>query len=266
MADHAGESDWLALCDCQWPLALCQWASGFGGAGLRGPPPSESSGVVFLLVGVPALCLVHLCVPVHWRWRRQPAVRFGGSEDHRIRRRRRRHWRRSVGRRRLGFQRGCVAARFLGQRLPRLLQRWWDCPCHWVWYGFAPRRESRVGHHCPSQPACRWWLKNCPWQSVLQVVVECAPPLSARWRLVPGSWQLSCSPQRWQSLPRSTDLPSTVHGSLLRSAARSCTAVARASTGLGGAGLVGAPPGSSGRYSPARTPWLSWLPTDVAGA
>ncbi len=51
MVDHAGESDWLALCDCQWPLALCQWASGFGGAGLRGSPSSESSGVVFLLVG-----------------------------------------------------------------------------------------------------------------------------------------------------------------------------------------------------------------------
>ncbi len=46
---HAGESDWLALCDCQWPLALCQWASGFDGAGLQGSPSSESSGVVFLL-------------------------------------------------------------------------------------------------------------------------------------------------------------------------------------------------------------------------
>ena len=44
LADHAGESDWLALCDCQWPLALCQWASGFGGAGLRVSPSSESLG------------------------------------------------------------------------------------------------------------------------------------------------------------------------------------------------------------------------------
>ncbi len=64
LADHAGESDWLELCDCQWPLALCQWASGFGGAGLRGSPSSESSGVVFLLVGVPALCPVHLSAPL----------------------------------------------------------------------------------------------------------------------------------------------------------------------------------------------------------
>ena len=47
VADHAGESDWLALCDCQWPLALCQWASGFGGAGLRGSPSSESLGSFF---------------------------------------------------------------------------------------------------------------------------------------------------------------------------------------------------------------------------
>ena len=60
LADHAGESDWLALCDCQWPLALCQWASGFGGAGLRVSPSSESLGVVFLLVGVPALCTVNI--------------------------------------------------------------------------------------------------------------------------------------------------------------------------------------------------------------
>ena len=67
LADHAGESDWLALCDCQWPLALCQWASGFGGAGLRVSPSSESLGVVFLLVGVPALCPVHLSVPAHWQ-------------------------------------------------------------------------------------------------------------------------------------------------------------------------------------------------------
>ena len=103
---------WHCATSCQWPLALCQWASGFGRAGLRGSPSSESSGVVFLLVGVPALCAVHLCVPVHWRWRRQRPAQFGGFEDHHIRRRRRRHWRRSVGRRRLGFQRqGCVAAR-----------------------------------------------------------------------------------------------------------------------------------------------------------
>ena len=65
LADHAGESDWLALCDCQWPLALCQWASGFGGAWLRVSPSSESLGVVFLLVGVPAQCPVHLSVPAH---------------------------------------------------------------------------------------------------------------------------------------------------------------------------------------------------------
>ncbi len=71
------------------------------------------------------------------------------SRDPRIWRRRR-QWRRSVGRRRRRSQRGCVAARwgsFMGQRLPRLLH-WWDCPCHRVW---------------SSQPARRW-LKNCPWQ------------------------------------------------------------------------------------------------------
>ncbi len=58
----------------------------------------------------------------------------GGSGDHRIRRRRRRR-RRSIGRRRLRCQRGCVAAQWgsesllvLGQRLPRLLQRWRDSP------------------------------------------------------------------------------------------------------------------------------------------
>ena len=210
MADHAGESDWLALCDCQWPLALCQWASGFGGAGLRGSPSSSESGVVFLLVGVPALsrCPVHLSVPAHWQWQRRRPARCGGSRDPRIWRRRQRQWRRSVGRRRRHSQRGCVAARwgsFLGQRLPRLLQRstsWWDCPCHRVWYGFASRRESRVGHHCSSQLARRW-LKNCPWQSVLQVVMECAsaPPLRARWLLVPDLWPSWQSPQRWQSLP-----------------------------------------------------------------
>ena len=204
MADHAGESDWLALCDCQWPLALCQWASGFGGAGLRGP--SSSSGVVFLLVGVPALsrCPVHLSVPAHWQWQRRRPARCGGSRDPRIWRRRQRQWRRSVGRRRRRSQRGCVAARwgwFLGQRLlSRLLQRWRDCPWPWVWYGrLASRRDSRVGH-CSSRPQHRW-LKNCPWQSVLQVVIECAPPLRARWLLVPDLWPSWQSPQRWQSLP-----------------------------------------------------------------
>ena len=207
MADHAGESGWLALCDCQWPLALCQWASGFGGAGLRGSPSSESSGVVFLLVGVPAhvpaLCPVHLSVPAHWQWRRRRPARCEGSRDPRIWRRRQRQWRRSVGRRLLGSQRGCVAARWgsvLGQRLPRLLH-WWDCPCHRVWYGFASRGDLGRSHHCSSQPARNWWLKNCPWQSVVQIVIECAPPLSARWLLVPDLWQLRCSPQRWQSLP-----------------------------------------------------------------
>ncbi len=39
-----------------------------------------------------------------------------------------------------------------------------------------------------------------------------------------------------------------LHGSLLRSAACSCIAVARASIGPGGVGLVGAPPGSSGQW------------------
>ena len=119
MADHAGESGWLALCDCQWPLALCQWASGFGGAGLRGPPSSESSGVVFLLVGVPAhvpaLCPVHLSVPAHWQWQRRRRARCGGSRDPRIWRRRQRQWRRSVGRRLLGSQRGCVITVFQNQ-------------------------------------------------------------------------------------------------------------------------------------------------------
>ncbi len=87
LADHAGESDWLALCDCQWPLALCQWASSFGGVGLRGSPSSESSGVVFLLVGVPALCPVDLSVPAHWQWQRRRPARCGGSRDPRIWRR-----------------------------------------------------------------------------------------------------------------------------------------------------------------------------------
>ena len=188
MADHAGESDWLALCDCQWPLALCQWASGFGGAGLRGSPSSESSGVVFLLVGVPALCPVHLSVPAHWQWQRRRPAQCAGPRDPCIWRRRRRQWRRSVGRRRLCSQRGCVAARcgsFLGQRLPRLLQRWWDCSCHRVWYGrVASRGESRMGH-CSLQRQHRW-VKHCPWQWVL-AVIECAPPLRARWRSpVPG--------------------------------------------------------------------------------
>ncbi len=100
LAAHAGESDWLALCDCQWPLALCQWASGFGGAGLRVSPSSESSGVVFLLVGVPALCPVQLSVPAHWQWQRRRPARCGGTGVHRIWRRRQRQWRRSVGRRR----------------------------------------------------------------------------------------------------------------------------------------------------------------------
>ena len=99
------------LWDCrQWPLALvCLWASGFGGAGLWGPP--SESGVAFLLVGVPALGPVHLSVPVRWRWRRRRAAQRGGSGDQRIWRRRRRHWRRSLGRRPLRSQRGCVAAR-----------------------------------------------------------------------------------------------------------------------------------------------------------
>ncbi len=92
----------------QCDLALCLWAaSGFGGAWLRDSP--SSSGVVFLLVGVPALCPVHLSVPVHWR-----SGQRGGSGDHhdRIWRRRRRHWRRSLGRLLLRSQRrGCVAAR-----------------------------------------------------------------------------------------------------------------------------------------------------------
>ena len=189
MADHAGESDWLALCDCQWPLALCQWASGFGRAGLRGPP--SSSGVVFLLVGVPALsrCPVHLSVPAHWQWQRRRPAQCAGPRDPCIWRRRRLQWRRSVGRRRLCSQRGCVAARcgsFLGQRLPRLLQRWWDCSCHWVWYGrVASRGESRMGH-CSLQQLQHRWVKHCPWQWVL-AVIECAPPLRARWRSpVPG--------------------------------------------------------------------------------
>ena len=69
LADHAGESGWLALCDCQWPLALCQWASGFGGAGPWGSPSSEASGVVFLLVGELALGPVELSVLARWRWR-----------------------------------------------------------------------------------------------------------------------------------------------------------------------------------------------------
>ena len=76
-------------CACLPPISArpgSQWES-----------PSES-GVAFLLVGVPALCLVHLSVPVHWRWRRRPAAQLGGSEDHRTRRRRRRHRRRSLAR------------------------------------------------------------------------------------------------------------------------------------------------------------------------
>ena len=180
LLDHVGEPEAAWLWDCrQWPLALvCLWASGFGGAGLWDPP--SELGVAFLLVGVPALWFVHQSVPVHWRWRRRRAAQRGGSRDHRFRRRRRRHRRRSVGRRPLRSQRGCVAARgsFLGQRLPRLLQRvqrWRDCPCHWAWYvRFASRRYARTGH-CPSQPQ-HMWLKTCQdWQWVLLAVIECAP-------------------------------------------------------------------------------------------
>ena len=184
---HVGET--ARLWDCRrWPLALvCLSASGFGGAGLWDLP--SESGVAFLLVGVPALGPVHLFVLVHGRWRRRRAAQRGGSGDHRFWRRRRRHWRRSVGRRPLRSQCVRVAARggsFLGQWLPRLLQRWRDCSCHWVRYGwFASRRDARIGH-CSSRPQHKW-LKNCSWQWVLLAVIESAPPSPpsrGRWRLL----------------------------------------------------------------------------------
>ncbi len=174
MADHAGETDWRAVCDCLWPLALCLWASGFGGAGLRPGGSPSSSGVVFrvLLVDVPALCPVHwhLSVPAHWQWRRRRPAQCGGSRDHRIWRRRRRQWPRAAVRRAaaaaFSHQRGCVAARWgsiLGQRLPRLLQRWWDCPCHWVtissWV-WCTRIRFTTGIKDRSLliAACTWWF------------------------------------------------------------------------------------------------------------
>ena len=59
-------------------------------------------------------------------------------------------------------------------------------------------------------------------------------------------------------------LPSTAHGSPLRSAARLGTGAARAGTGPGGAGLAGAHHCSSGRCNLARTPLLLWLLTEAA--
>jgi hypothetical protein len=82
-------------------LLGCATASAGGGSWrwcVCWPPVSEGRGpgirpprrAAFLLVGVPALCPVHLSVPVHWRWRRRPAAQRGGPGGHRILRRRRR--------------------------------------------------------------------------------------------------------------------------------------------------------------------------------
>ena len=66
LLDHVGEPETAWLWDCRrWPLALARVClsaseSGFGEAGLWDPP--SESGVAFLLVGVPALCRVHLSV------------------------------------------------------------------------------------------------------------------------------------------------------------------------------------------------------------
>ncbi len=60
----------LPLCAKSWWLLLalvCLWASGFCGAGPGLWDSPSESGAAFLLrvVGVPALCPVHLSVPVH---------------------------------------------------------------------------------------------------------------------------------------------------------------------------------------------------------
>jgi hypothetical protein len=62
--------DCLAATECAkswwWLLALvCLWASGFCGAGLWDSPSESGAAFLLRVVGVPALCPVHLSVPVH---------------------------------------------------------------------------------------------------------------------------------------------------------------------------------------------------------